>query len=131
MRCSLARDSGHGTVRLMRELLILAVHIIVTFAKLLRRGGVRAIAAESLMLKHQLLISTRSRQRAPNLSSIDRFVLGLTTLFVSPRRIPKLGALIKPSTLLKFHRALVDRKYHLLYFFLVASPQTRSQGPFR
>ena len=68
-----------------------------------------------LLLKHQLLISNRSRQRAPNLTTLDRFVLGLTTLFVSPRRIPKLGALIKPATLFKFHKALVDRKYRLLF----------------
>ena len=67
------------------------------------------------MLRHQLLISNRSRQRAPNLTSVDRFVLGLTTLFVSPCRISKLGALVKPATLLKFHKALVDRKYHLLF----------------
>src|SRR5438128_10807633 len=99
----------------MRELLILAVHLLVTFAKLLRPGGVRAVAAESLLFKHQLLISNRTRQRAPNLTSIDRFVLGLTTLFVSPRRIPKLGALIKPATLFKFHKALVNRKYRLLF----------------
>jgi len=126
VRYSLARDSDHGTVRLMRELLILAIHLFVTFARLLGPGGVRAVAAESLILKHQLLISTRSRQRAPNLTSIDRFVLALTTLFVSPRRIAKLGTLIKPATLFKFHRALVDRKYSRS-FFLVASPQTRSQ----
>src|SRR5437867_1469274 len=50
----------------MRELLILAVHLLVTVAKLLRRGGGRAVAAESLLLKHQLLISNRSRKRAPN-----------------------------------------------------------------
>ena len=78
----------------MRELLILAIHLLVTFAKLLRPGGVRSVAAESLLLKHQLLICNRSRQRAPNLSSMDRIVLGLTTLFVSPRRIAKLGALV-------------------------------------
>jgi putative transposase len=99
----------------MRELLILLVHLLVTFAKLLRPGGVRAAAAESFLLKHQLVISNRSRQRAPNLTSIDRFVLGLTMLFVSPSRIAKLGALIKPATLLKFHKALVDRKYRLLF----------------
>ena len=81
----------------MRELLILAIHLLVTFVRLLRPGGVRALAAESLMLKHRLLISNRSRQRAPNLTSFDRFALGLTTLFISPRRIPKLGALIKPA----------------------------------
>ena len=72
----------------MRELLLLlAIHLVVTFAKLLRPGGARAVAAESLLLKHQLLISNRVRQRAPNLTSLDRFVLGITTLFVSPRRL--------------------------------------------
>jgi putative transposase len=99
----------------MRELLILAAHLLVTIAKLLRPGGVRAVAAESLLLKHQLLISSRSRRRAPNLTTLDRFVLGLTTLLMNPRRIAKLGALVKPATLFKFHRALVDRKYQLLF----------------
>jgi hypothetical protein len=61
--------------------LLLAVHLLVTVAKLLRPGGVRAVAAESLLLKHQLQISNRSRQRAPNLTSLDRIVLGLTTQF--------------------------------------------------
>jgi len=75
----------------MRDLLILAIHLLVTVAKLFRPGGVRAIAAESLLLKHQLLISNRSRHRAPNLTTLDRVVLGLTTLFVSPRRTPKLA----------------------------------------
>jgi putative transposase len=110
----------------MRELLILAIHLLVTFAKLLRPGGVRAVAAESLLLKHQLLISNRSRQRAPNLTTLDRFVLGLTTLFVSPRRIAKLGALIKPATLFKFHNALVKRKYRLLFS---SSFRRRKPGP--
>jgi len=110
----------------MREILILVVHLLVTIAKLLRPGGVRAVAAESLLLKHQLLISNRLRQRAPNLTSIDRFVLGLPTLFISPRRIPKLGALVKPATLFKFHKALVDRKYRLLFS---PSPHRRKPGP--
>ena len=89
----------------MREVLILAIHLLVTFAKLLRPGGVRAVAAESLLLKHQLLISNRSRQRAPNLTSADRILVGLATLFVRPRRLPKLGALVRPATLVKFHKA--------------------------
>src|SRR5437764_6648062 len=110
----------------MREVLILAVHFLVTVTRLLRPGGVRAVAAESLLLKHQLLISNRSRRRAPNLTSIDRFVLGLTTLFMSPRRIPKLGALVKPATLFKFHKALVDRKYRLLFS---SSSHRRKPGP--
>jgi putative transposase len=115
-----------GTVRHMRDLVILAIHLLVTLAKLLRPGGVRAVAAESLLLKHQLLISNRARQRAPNLTATDRVVLGLTTLFVSRRRIPKLGALIKPATLLKFHKALVSRKYRLLF---TSSSYRRKPGP--
>ena len=110
----------------MRELLILAIHLLATFAKLLRPSGVRAIAAESLLLKHQLLISNRSRHRAPNLTTFDRLVLGLTTLFLSPGRIRKCGAFIKPATLFKFHKALVDRKYRLL--FSASSPH-RKPGP--
>src|ERR1700682_5160066 len=112
----------------MRDLVILAVHLLVTCAKLLRPGGVRAVAAESLLLKHQLLISNRARQRAPNLTTLDRFVLGLTTLFVNSRRIAKLGALVKPATLFKFHHALIDRKYRLVFFFLPGCRQPGSKG---
>lgn len=110
----------------MRDLLLLAIHLFVTLVKLLRPGGVRVVAAESLLLKHQLLISNRSRQRAPNLTTVDRFVLGLTTQFVSPRRIPKLSAILRSSTLFKFHKALVDRKYRLLFS---SWGQRRKPGP--
>ena len=51
MRCSLERIGGDGTVRSMRKLVILVIHLLVTFAKLLRPGGIRAVAAESLLLK--------------------------------------------------------------------------------
>jgi transposase InsO family protein len=108
------------------EILILAIHLLVTCARPMRPGGVRAVAAESLLLKHQLLVSNRSRHRAPNLTSVDRFVLGLTTLWIRPGRIAKLGALVKPATLLKFHRALVDRKYRLLFS---SSSHRRKPGP--
>ena len=110
----------------MRELLLLAIHLLVTIAKLLRPGGARTLAAESLLLKHQLLISNRSRQRAPNLSTLDRFVLGMITLFVSPRRIPKLSAIVKSATLFRFHEALIDRKYRILFS---SSGRSRKPGP--
>src|SRR4026209_1500648 len=45
--------------------------------KLLRPGGARAVVAESLLLKHQLLILNRSRARAPNLRPSDRVIAGL------------------------------------------------------
>ncbi len=110
----------------MRDSLLLAIHLLVTLAKFLRPGGVRSVAAESLLLKHQLLISNRSRRRAPNLTTLDRFVLGLTTFFVSPHRIAKILAILKPATFFKFHKALVDRKYRLLFS---SSGRPRKPGP--
>jgi hypothetical protein len=44
----------------MRDLLLLAIHLFVTIPKFLRPGGVRALAAESLLLKQQLIVSNRS-----------------------------------------------------------------------
>lgn len=43
----------------MRELFLLAIHLLVTLAKLLRPGGVRVVAAES-HLRSVLLKSPRS-----------------------------------------------------------------------
>ena len=47
----------------MRHLVVLFTHFIATLARLLGPGGVRSLVAESLLLKHQLLIVNRSRQR--------------------------------------------------------------------
>lgn len=95
----------------MKHLLILAIHLLATIAKLVCPGGVRAVVAESVLLKHQLLISSRARRRAPNLNSFDRLLLGLGSLFVPPSRIPKLAVILKPRTLLRFHEALKKCKY--------------------
>jgi hypothetical protein len=78
-------------------------------------GGARAVVAESLLLKHQLLILKRSRNRAPNFTSWDRLLLGLVSLVVRPRRIAKIAIALKPATLMRFHQALTKLKYHLLF----------------
>src|SRR5438477_9090227 len=51
----------------MRHLVVLFIHFLSTLVHLLGPGGVRSIVAESLILKHQLLIVNRYRQRSPNL----------------------------------------------------------------
>jgi putative transposase len=109
----------------MIHLLILAVHLLATIAKLVRPGGVRAVVAESVLLKHQLVISSRGRRRAPNLNSFDRFVFGLASLFVTASRLPKLAVILKPRTLLRFHEALKRRKYRRLF----SSGGHRRPGP--
>jgi hypothetical protein len=61
----------------MKGIVILLAHLLTTFAKLLGPGGANAIIAENLLLKQQLLVITRSRRRAPNLSTADRFLMGV------------------------------------------------------
>jgi hypothetical protein len=51
----------------MKDLLVLIAHLITTIAKLLGPGGARAVVADSLLMKQQLLVINRSRQHAPNL----------------------------------------------------------------
>lgn len=79
----------------MRDVFLVAVDVLVTLAKALRPGDVRALAAESSLLKHQIPISNPSKQRAPNLTSLDPSILGLITLFINPHRIAKLAAILR------------------------------------
>ena len=71
----------------MRDCLILFVHLLVTVARLARPGGLRSVVAESMLVRHQLLILNRGRQRAPNLRATDRITAGLLALLISQARI--------------------------------------------
>jgi putative transposase len=99
----------------MKDLLALLVHLLTTVAKLPGPGGARAIVADSLLMKQQLLVINRSRRRAPILSELDRFLWGFWSLFRNQRHIQRVAVIIRPSTLLKFHNLLKKRKYRLLY----------------
>ena len=109
----------------MRDLLILLVHLITTTARLMGPGGARSVIAESLLVKHQLLILNRSRHRAPNLRASDRLLAGVCSLFIRPTRVVRSAIVLKPSTILDFHRHLRTRKYRVLF-----SPTRRGRpGP--
>jgi hypothetical protein len=88
---------------------------VLLIVKALRPGGVKALIAENLLLKHQLGILARARQKSPNLKTNDRFLLGALSLLISPRRLFTVAIIIKPATLLKFHHALVKHKYRRLF----------------
>ena len=99
----------------MRDLVILFIHLLVTLARLLGPGGMRSVVAESVLVKHQLLILNRSRARSPNLRTSDRLVAGLCALLIRPARLSRSAIVLKPSTLLSLHQALANRKYSLLF----------------
>src|SRR5258705_12897575 len=94
----------------MRDLVILFVHLIVTVARLARPGGLRSVVAESVLVRHQLLVLNRGRKRAPKLRAADRFIAGLCTLFMRPARVLRSAIILKPSTLLHLHSVLRKRK---------------------
>ncbi len=86
----------------MRDALILLVHRIATVTRLFAPSGVRAIVAESVLLKQQLLVLNRSRARAPNLRPLGRTIVAvcagvlrpahlLRTAIVGLRAAPKTG----------------------------------------
>jgi len=99
----------------MLDILIVFVHLIVTVVRLIGPGGLRAVIAESVLTRHQILILNRSRKRAPNLRVSDRIIVGLCTLLMRPSRVLRCGMVLKPSTLLHLHHVLTKRKYHMLF----------------
>ncbi len=100
----------------MRDLLALLVHFLITLARLLGPGGARAVIAETMLIKHQLVILNRSRRRAPNLTATDRIVMGLCTLFMNPSRILSDG----------HHTPQKDSPHR---FFLRAKSRSRPPAP--
>jgi transposase InsO family protein len=107
------------------DLVVLFLHLLATVARLAGPGGARSVVAESLLVKHQLLILNRSRKRSPSLRLSDRVVAGLCALLMRPRRLIRCGIVLKPSTLLSLHRALTRRKYRQLF----SSKMPKKPGP--
>ena len=114
----------------MRDLAVLVLHLLATVARLAGPGGVRAVVAESVLVKQQLLILNRSRKRSPSLRLGDRVVAGVCALLMRPSRLVRVAIVLKPSTLLRFHRALTARKYRQLFSSAVRK-QPGPKGPSR
>jgi putative transposase len=113
----------------MRNFLLMMLHLAVVAARLCAPGGVRAVIAENLLLKQQLIVLRRARRRAPNLAGSDRLLFGFGSLFLNPTRIRKLAIALRPSTLLAFHQALVRRKYRLLFSARLRPKKPGPKGP--
>ena len=109
----------------MRDLLILFVHLIGIVVRLAKPGGLRCVVAESVLVRHQLLILNRGRKRGPKLRAADRIITGLCTLFIRPARLVGSAIVLKRSTLLYFHNLLRKRKYRMLF----SSKRGRRPGP--
>jgi putative transposase len=89
----------------VRDLAVLFLHLLATIARVAGPGGARSVVAESVLVKHQLLVLNRSRKRSPKLRLSDRMIAGLCALLIRPSRLIRSAIVIRPSTLLRvvFH----------------------------
>jgi hypothetical protein len=110
----------------MKDLLLTLLHLAVMTAKLCGPGGVRAVIAENLVLKPELIVLRHARRRARNLTLSDRLLCGFGSLFLRPGRNRKLAIALRPSTLLAFHEALVHCRYRRLFS---STPCPKKPGP--
>jgi len=89
----------------MPGIIELLIHLIVTVIKLLKPGGVKVVMAETIVMKQQLIVMNRRRKRAPSLATSDRFLFGLLAMLIGERRLQKVTVILKPATVLAFHKA--------------------------
>ena len=99
----------------MWSLLQLILCFLITLLKLGKSGGIKAVAAENIALRQQLITVQRKRYRAPNLTTHDRFIFGFLAYFIPASRLRKIAIIVKPASILKFHKYLVERKYKKLF----------------
>jgi putative transposase len=103
----------------------LFLDLIVILARCLRPGGRSALIAEHLLVRQRLIAIRRKRKKAPRLTRLDRVVFAVSSLFIRSRRLPRLSIVVAHSTLLGFHKALVNRKYSKLF----SNKKRRRPGP--
>ena len=78
----------------MLEIIELLIHFTVTFIKLLKPGGVKVVMAETIVMKQQLIVMNRSRNRVPSLVASDRFLFGLLAMLIGERRLQKVTVIL-------------------------------------
>ncbi len=90
----------------MNALVLYIASFVHAYLRIIKPGGVKALAAENAALRHQLAIIIRGRKRAPNLELRDRILLGLMIDLIKDKRLNKVAVLLKPKTLLRWQASL-------------------------
>jgi hypothetical protein len=81
----------------VKDFLLVLLHLTVMIAKLCGPGGVRAVIAENLLLKQQLIVLRRGCRRAPSLTLSDRILCGFGSLFSASDASTRFAIALRPS----------------------------------
>ena len=112
----------------MIKIIAFILQYIFAWLRLLRPGGARALIAENIALRKQLLTVSRHQKRSPKLTAAERIIFGILAPMISAKRLSQVAITLKPATFLKFHKALVKRIYHLLFSNKI-SKKPGAKGP--
>jgi transposase InsO family protein len=111
----------------MMTIFLMTCHFVLALGKLVMPGGTRRLVAENVMIKQQLIVLNRNKTARGRLTSLHRLIFGFLTGLISKKRLGKVCVVLSPATVMKFHRALVKRKYRRL--FSNKSQRRRKPGP--
>ena len=107
----------------MKHLFMVFTYLVSLTNKSFKHNGMKVVVAENLLLKHQLFVLTRSRRRAPNLSSFDRFFLFESSPHQAGGR--------SPSTVYTFEISPSHGEEKIsLVVFVIEQKEARPEGPF-
>jgi len=109
----------------MEEFIITVFYVLRALALASKPRGKKQLIAENMLLRKQLILVNRSRKRAPNLSFADRLTFGYLCSFIKSSRLRRLAIIVKPSMLIKFHKALIKKNIRL--YFLIKINGSRNQ----
>ncbi|MFK7825185.1 MAG: hypothetical protein AB8G05_13605 [Oligoflexales bacterium] len=109
----------------MWNLIETILNILVLFLRLLKPNGYKKIMAENVALRQQLAVVSRKYKKSPKLNTSDRLIFSILAKFMPRSRLRKIAIIVSPSTILKFHRALVKKKYQILF----TARKSKKSGP--
>ena len=91
-------------------ILVLLSPLYLMFALLFRDERARLVLA----LYQQVLVLQRQLAKRPSLMKSERLALVLSGLLVGKKKLAKALMIVKPETLVRWHRAIVRRHWRLL-----------------
>ena len=99
----------------MSKALLLLLNLLRAVLIVLKPNGTKSLIAENIAPRQQLITIQRKRKRAPNLTTTDRITFAFLAGLIRQSRLNKIAIIIKPATILAFHKYLKDKKYSKLY----------------
>ena len=99
----------------MLDIILMFINFITLFIRLLLLGGGQKVASDNIVLCKQLITMARGVKRSPKLTTSDCIIFGMLASMISPKRLARIAIILKPATIFQFHKALVKRKYRLLF----------------